>query len=126
MFQLTWEEATFSRSQNVILNEVVSRSQNATLKQGQNVKYLPYVFTEQGVAMLSSVLKSKQAVLVNIAIMRTFVKLRHIIFLNKEVAAHLKELEKKVGQHDHEIRAIFEVLRRLTEEPPKPKVKLGF
>ncbi len=130
MFQLTKEEAEAlrsqfvilnegsvgSRSQIVILNKADLRSQNVTLKKGKNIKYLPYAFTEQGIAMLSSVLKSKQAVVVNIAIMRTFVKLRHMISLNKEVSAYLKELEKKVGQHDHEIRAIFEVLRRLTEE----------
>ncbi len=138
MFRLTWEEAKSLRSQIATLNEESSRSQFATLnedpsrsqfvilKRGQHLKYLPYVFTEQGLAMLSSVLKSKQAVVVNIAIMRTFVKLRRMISVNKELAWHLRGLETRVGKHDRDIEAIFDIIRRLTEEPPKPRVKLGF
>jgi len=78
MFQLTIEEARFSRSRFVILNESepeaekASRSQSGTSKRGKNIKYLPYAFTEQGVAMLSSVLRSPRAVQVNIEIMRAF------------------------------------------------------
>ena len=82
MFQLTKEEANFSRSQI------------ATLKQGQNIKYLPYVFTEQGVAMLSSILNSKKAILVNIQIMRIFTKLKEMIAGHKELADKLNQLEK--------------------------------
>ena len=103
MFQLTWKEIQSLRSQIVILNKreiQFARSQIVTLQQGQHLKYLPYAFTEQGVAMLSSVLRSKRAVQVNIAIMRAFVKLRGILFAHKELADKLKELEEKVSKHD--------------------------
>ncbi len=99
MFQLTKPEASSLRSQN------------ATLKRGQHFKYLPYVFTEQGVAMLSSVLNSDRAIQVNIAIMRTFVKLRQILSTHKELAYKLSELERKIDRLDVEIQAIFEAIR---------------
>ena len=86
----------------------------------------PYVFTEQGVAMLSSVLRSKQAVLVNVAIMRAFVKLRETLSLHKELAVKLKELERKVAGHDVDIHNVFEAIRRLMKEDEKPKRKIGF
>lgn len=86
----------------------------------------PRVFTEQGVSMLSSVLRSKRAVQVNIAIMRAFVKLRGIISLNKELAQKLSQLEKKIERHDGEIREIFEVIRQLTSPPEKPRRPIGF
>ena len=115
MFQLTWDEVDFSRSQIV------------TLKRGRNIKYLPYVFTEHGVAMLSSVLKSERAIQVNIAIMRTFAKLKEILATHKELAAKLGELETKVGKHDQDIRLIFEAIRQLMARPPEPsKRKIGF
>ncbi len=81
MFQLTWEEVENSRSQIV------------TLKHGRNIKYPPYAFTEQGVSMLSSVLRSKQAIQVNIAIMRAFVRLREILLTHKDLAAKIEVLE---------------------------------
>ncbi len=114
MFQLTWEEAVASRSQNVIL------------KKGQNPKYRPYAFTEQGVSMLSSVLRSKQAIQMNVAIMRVFVKLREILSTHKELANKLDELERRVENHDTEIGSIFQVIRQLMAEPEKPKRKIGF
>ena len=115
MFQLTPEEARNSRSQIV------------TLKQGQNIKYLPYAFTEQGVAMLSSVLNSRRAIQVNIAIMRAFVKLRHFLATHKELADKLSELEHKFNQHDKDILVIFEAIRQLMEPPPaKERVITGF
>ncbi len=114
MFQLTWDEAVGSRSQFV------------TLKKGDNIKYLPYVFTEQGVAMLSSVLRSKQAIQVNIAIMRVFVKLREIFSTHKELAYKLNELEGKIEKHDTEIEAIFEAIHQLMAVPEKPKRQIGF
>jgi len=115
MFQLTPEEARNSRSQIV------------TLKQGQNIKYLPYAFTEQGVAMLSSVLNSRRAIQVNIAIMRAFVKLRQIIATHKELADKLNELERKFNQHDKDILVIFEAIRQLMEPPPaKARIITGF
>jgi len=89
---------------------------------------LPYAFTEQGVAMLSSILSSKEAILINIAIMRAFVKLRQILTSNKELTIKLEELERKVGSHDVKIQAIFEAIKRLTmpAEPDKKKGKIGF
>jgi hypothetical protein len=89
-------------------------------------RVLPYAFTEQGVAMLSSVLKSERAVKVNIAIMRAFVKLREIIETNRELAQKFAELEKQVGKHDKEIIAIIEAIRQLMTPPEKPKREIGF
>jgi len=86
----------------------------------------PYAFTEQGVAMLSSVLNSKRAIQVNIGIMRAFVKLRQILSTNKELAYKLSELERKIEKHDTEIQAIFEAIRQLMRPPEKPKRTIGF
>ena len=93
------------------------------------IKHAPnvFVFTEQGIAMLSSVLRSKRAIYVNIAIMRAFVKLREFLATHKELAAKLGELESKVGRHDQEIKVIFEAIRQLVTPPPEPpKRKIGF
>jgi len=86
----------------------------------------PFVFTEQGIAMLSSVLNSERAVRVNIAIMRTFVKLRQMLNLNRELAQKFSELEQRVGQHDEEIAAILEAIRQLMAPPEKPRREIGF
>jgi phage regulator Rha-like protein len=104
------------------------RSQIVTLKKGrgEHRKYLPYVFTEQGVAMLSSVLNSERAVQVNIAIMRAFVKLREMISTNKELAYRLERLERKIEKHDEEIKVIFEAIHQLMTPPEKPRRKIGF
>ena len=83
-------------------------------------------FTEQGVAMLSSVLRSKRAVQVNVAIMRAFVKLRQILSNHKELAYKLKELERKIEKHDTEIKDIFEAIRQLMRPSEEPKRKIGF
>jgi len=91
---------------------------------------LPRAFTEQGVAMLSSVLRSERAVQVNIAVMRAFVKLRGILSAHKELAGKLSELERKTERHDREIRGIFDAIRMLMAPPapvgPKPKRVIGF
>ena len=90
-------------------------------------RYLPYVFTEQGIAMLSSVLKSEKAIQVNIAIMRTFTKLREILTSNTELAHKLAAIEEKIEQHDANIQDIFEVIRQIINPPaPKPKGPIGF
>ncbi len=86
----------------------------------------PYAFTEQGVAMLSSVINSERAIQVNIAIMRAFVKLRQILSANKELAGKLKELEQRIEKHDTEIHAIFEAIRQLMTPLDKPKRRIGF
>ena len=88
-------------------------------------RHPPYAFTEQGVAMLSSVLKSKRAVHVNIAIMRAFVKLREMLSAHTELRQKLAELERKLEGHDGQIRSLFEAIRRLMAPPPKPK-RIGF
>ncbi len=115
MFQLTEIEADLLVSQFVIPHK----------------KYfggsLPYAFTEESVAMLASVLRSPQAVQVNIAIMRAFVKLREILGAHREFAYKLEQLETKMEKHDAEIHAIFDAIRRLMT-PPEPPVKkrIGF
>ena len=87
---------------------------------------LPYVFTEQGVAMLSSVLKSETAILVNIQIIRIFTKMREIILTNKEIIKALEQIEKKIVSHDNDIQIIFNYLRELINPPEKPRKEIGF
>jgi len=86
-------------------------------------RYLPYIFTQEGVAMLSSVLNSPRAIAVNIAIMRVFVKLRQILATHKDLAQKVTELEKK---YDGQFRVVFEAIRRLMREEEKPKYPMGF
>lgn len=117
MFQLTAEEGESLRSQVVTLKA----------GRGQHRKYLPYAFTEQGVAMLSSVLNSDRAVEVNIAIMRAFVRLREIMSTHKDLARKLAELERKLGQHDEKFAVVFEAIRQLMAPPPaRTKPRIGF
>lgn len=112
MFQLNKKEA-----------EIFSRHQIGTLKRGQNIKYLPYVFTEQGVAMLSSILKSKRAIQVNIQIIRIFTQLRKVLATHKELQNKIEEMENK---YDKRFRAIFETLKLLIKEEKMPKNNIGF
>ncbi len=102
------------------------RSQNATLKRGrgQYRKYLPYAFTEQGVAMLSSVLRSERAIQVNIEIMRTFVRLRRMAISHADLAGRLDALESK---YDAQFKVVFDAIRQLMEPPPRPPTpRIGF
>ena len=118
MFQLTREEAHACWG---------SRFQFGTLKRGRNIKYLPYAFTEQGVAMLSSVLRGSRAAQVNVAIMRAFVRLRQTLALHKDLARKLAELERKIEGHDTGIRSLFEAIRQLMAPPaPPPRPPIGF
>jgi len=99
------------------------RSHFGTLKRGEHSKYLPYAFTEQGVAMLSSVLNSERAVKVNIEIMRTFVKLREMLSTHKDLARKLADMEKK---YDTQFKVVFDAIRQLMK-PDEPKKKpIGF
>jgi hypothetical protein len=102
------------------------KSQIVTSSWGGLRRAAPYAFTEQGVAMLSSVLKSKRAIQVNITIMRTFVQLRELAATHKELAAKLTELERKVVGHDGHIRSLFEAIRQLMNEPASPGRRIGF
>ena len=86
----------------------------------------PFAFTEQGVAMLSSVLTSERAVKINLEIMRAFVRMRRVLETHRALAKSLSELEAKVGSHDEEIRLILETLRQLMRSPSKPKRTIGF
>ena len=120
MFRLTQEEANAWWEYKLSLR---SRSQIVTLKRGGNIKYRPYAFTEHGILMLSSVLKSKRAVQVNIVIMRTFVRLRRMLASNEELASKLHEMEKK---YDEQFRVVFDAIRKLLTPPEKPKRQIGF
>jgi hypothetical protein len=120
MFQLTKDEF-----KNLIIQSGISSSAGKKNNWGGTRK-LPYAFTEQGVSMLSSVLRSKRAVQVNIAIMRVFVKIRELITTHKELAQKLKELELKIDSNDKKIKTIFEVINRLLIPPEKSKRKIGF
>jgi hypothetical protein len=89
-------------------------------------RYRPYAFTEQGLAMLSSVLNSERAVKVNIAIMRAFVRLREALETNHELARKFCEIEKRVGEHDEEISEIIDAIRQLMVSPKKSRREIGF
>ncbi len=138
MFQLTPEEQKILRFQFGTLG----------LEHGKYSKYLPYAFTEQGVAMLSSVLRSKRAIQVNIEIMRAFTRLREILATHKDLARKIEALApvplwnqhnqtadpglwpwswwKKFTSHDVQFQVVFEAIRKLMEEPVKPKKRIGF
>ena len=114
MFQLTNQEFTNLKSQIV------------TSSWGGIRRASPYAFTEQGVAMLSTVLRSKRAVQVNIQIMRAFVQLRNMVSSHKQLAGKLSELEQKLEGHDEQIQIIFQAIKELMTPPEKPKRKIGF
>jgi hypothetical protein len=99
------------------------RYQFGTLKRGEHSKYLPLAFTEQGVAMLSSVLNSSRAIEVNILIMRAFVRLRGMISSYKELLRKLEDMEKK---YDEQFRVVFEAIRQLMTPPDPPRKRIGF
>jgi hypothetical protein len=102
------------------------KSQSVTSSWGGARRARPYAFTEQGVAMLSSVLNSPRAIKVNIAIMRAFVTLRETLENNRELARKFSDLEKRIGRHDEEIEAIIDAIRRLMAPPEKPRREIGF
>jgi hypothetical protein len=111
VFQLSFDEVRDLKSQIV------------TSSAGPAQRALPYAFTEQGVAMLSSVLRSKEAVQVNVAIMRAFVQMRRMIETNQELVAKIDDLEKKYDKH---FRLVFTAIRQLMKEEANPKTLIGF
>jgi hypothetical protein len=113
-FQLTKEEAEALRR---------SRSQNATLKRGQNIKYLPRVFTEHGALMAANVLNSPRAVSMSVAIVKAFVRLRQMALSVEELAGKLNSLEKR---YDGQFKIVFDALRQLMTPPENPKPQIGF
>lgn len=112
MFELSKREDDSLRSQSVILKG-----------RGSHSKYLSFAFTEQGVAMLSTVLKSERAIQVNIAIMRTFVKMRQILATHEDLRRKIEEMESK---YDQNFRIVFEAIQQLLKEDERPKQKIGF
>lgn len=116
MFELTKEE-----------NEIL-RSQSVTLKRGQHSKYLPFAFTEQGVAMLSSVLNSDRAIMVNIQIIRVFVNMREMLMDTLSLKLDVEDIKKKLKSQDKNIELVFTYLDELMEkqENPKPRKQIGF
>jgi hypothetical protein len=117
IFRLTPKEAG---------ENLLSRSQAVILKQGQNVKHLPYVFTEHGAVMLANVLKSPSAVRASIQVVRAFVRIRQRLVTHEVLAKQLGKLAGKVGKHDIELRRVFMTLRGMLEPPVLPKRKIGF
>lgn len=116
MFKLTKKEVSFLRSQFATLEP--------TQKQrGKHTKYPPYAFTEQGVAMLSSILNSARAIKMNIAIIRTFVLIRQTLATHRELANKLEKLEKR---YDERFRVVFDALRKLITPPPESSPPIGF
>ena len=117
MFQLTRAEYERLRSQNVIL------------KRGQHAKYLPYAFTEHGILMLSSVLNSERADKVNMLIIDTFVKLRELMFVHKDVIRQLEQVQNRLTEHDNQLLIVFEYLKQLeksrqeaTDQKNRPRI----
>ena len=112
MFRLTHEE------------EKSLRFQSETSKRGQGGRrYLPYVFTQEGIAMLSSVLHSERAIQVNIQIMRTFTKLRAILASHVELKRKIQLMEKK---YDYQFKVVFDAIKELLDPPQRPKEPIGF
>ena len=120
MFQLTKEEYESLRFQIETLEkgDRATRLQTETLKtgRGQFSKYLPYAFTEQGVAMLSGILNSDKAIRMNIAIMRAFIDIRRIILHQTDLKAQLLEIKQRLGEHDVQLNSIYDALENLLDE----------
>jgi hypothetical protein len=119
MFELTSEEYSHSRSQI------------GTLKQGENIKYAPMAFTEQGVSMLSSVLNSKRAIIVNIQIMRTFTKIRQMLADNTELHLEIEKIKNKLDNQDKNMEVVFRYLDELSDRISKtpetrPRKRIGY
>lgn len=116
MFELTNTEA------------VASRSQDATLKRGENIKYLPYAFTEHGVMMLSNVLKSKSAIDVSMRIIDVFILIKETLSSNAELRSEIEQIKQKIDNHGKNIELVFQYLDELLEkkENPEPRKQIGF
>jgi len=124
MFQLTQGEFEALRFHSGTSN---LRSQIATPKAGRGGRrYRPYAFTEHGAVMLASVLNSPVAVHASVQVVRAFIRLREMLATNKELARKLTELEARIAAHDENITALFEAIRKLTEPPERPHLKIGF
>ena len=129
VFNLTREEFESLRSLNVTLADgrASLRSQNATLKRGQHIKYLPYAFTEHGAIMAAMVLNSPQAVAMSTYVVRAFISMREQLAANVAILKRLAEIDKTLLQHDASLRDIYRKLLPLLQPPPQPpKRRIGF
>jgi hypothetical protein len=113
-----------SRAEGAALQR--SRSQSVTLKRGQNIKYLPVAFTEHGAVMAATVLNSPRAVQMSIFVVRAFLRLREWVTGQAALSARLARLERRVGAHDHELKAIIRAIRELMQPAETPRRKIGF
>jgi phage regulator Rha-like protein len=123
MFRLTHEESESLRFQ-IETSEKSShplRLQNETSKGRGGTRYLPYAFTEQGVAMLSGILNSDRAITMNIAIMRAFVEVRHVLLLQNDMREQLKQIKERIGEHDVQLNQIYDALENLLDEKAAQK-----
>ncbi|TDH27528.1 ORF6N domain-containing protein [Segetibacter sp. 3557_3] len=118
MFQLSREEYNALRLQIETSSEPVHemRLQNETSKKRGGTRYLPYAFTEQGVAMLSGILNSDTAINMNIAIMRAFVEIRRLVLLQADVKLQLKEIQQQITNHDSQLSQIYDAIENLLDE----------
>lgn len=136
MFQLTELEWNILKLQIATSNEPDSlRSQfvtlNTTTKRGQHTKYLPYVFTEHGVAMLSGVINSNKAIDMNIAIMRAFVEVRRVLLKQGDLKEQLREIKERLGEHDVQLNQIYDAMENLLDEKAaqrkwEDRTRIGF
>jgi hypothetical protein len=127
MFRLSEEEWESLRSQIVMSSGKDNSSQNVmSPKKHRGAVYLPYVFTEQGVSMLSGVLNSETAIRVHIQIIRVFAKMRELLLTHKDILLQLEKMEKKLSGHDEDIQLIFRYLKQLLNPPQPPRRKIGF
>jgi len=106
------------------------RTQNASSNFNEadrkGLRYAPFCFTEQGVTMLSCILNSGRAILVNIQIIRIFARLREMVLANKDILLKLEQLEKQVTKHDGDMQVVFRTLRKLLNPPQEPRPRIGF
>jgi hypothetical protein len=118
MFQLTKEEYESLKFQLEASEDNSLRSQIVTLKtgRGQHAKFMPYAFTEQGVAMLSGILNSDKAINMNIAIMRAFVAIRNVLIKQSDIKEQIKEIKQRIGEHDIQLSQIYDAMENLLDE----------
>ena len=131
VFKLTSDEFAELRSQNVILADgrLALRSQIATLKRGQHIKYPPLAFTEHGALMAANVLNSPRAAAMSVYVVRAFVQMREHLAANAAILKRLAEIDKTLLQHDQSLKVIWNKLQPLLQPPPeptKPKRRIGF
>jgi len=120
------EDFTFRLTRDEAVTVAASRSQSVILKRGENIKYLPYAFTEHGAIMAANTLNSSHAVRMSVYVVRAFIRLRATVELQQEVKLKLDELERAVTAHDTSIKTLFAAVRQLMTPPEPKKRKIGF